>query len=35
MFRKGAYVIHGTNGVCRVDDIAEAEALLSRLKDLD
>ena len=21
MFRKGAYVIHGTNGVCRVDDI--------------
>ncbi|MBO4626973.1 MAG: CarD family transcriptional regulator [Lachnospiraceae bacterium] len=78
MFRKGAYVIHGTNGVCRVDDIgplrgmgagdkdyytltpvysnggkifspvdnvrivlrpvltkAEAEELLSRLKDLD
>lgn len=21
MFRKGAYVIHGTNGVCRVEDI--------------
>jgi len=21
MFRKGAYVIHGSNGVCRVDDV--------------